>query len=72
MAVLSPAGVTEPDVSFDEAEQELRTQAADQLAPTGARWDLQRRRGAVAAELVAAATAGGDVHPGDQVAIVPG
>ena len=71
-AMLSPGAITEIESDFDEIEQELRAAAAEQLRDRGAAWEFGRRQGVVASELIAAATAIHDVHPGGTVAIVVG
>ena len=57
---------------FDEIEQELRAQAAEQLRAGGAAWEFERRQGIIADDLIAVATAIRDAHPGENVAIVIG
>jgi nucleotide-binding universal stress UspA family protein len=72
LAALSPGAVAEMETDFDEVEQELRAQATGQLAASGADWDFERRQGIITDELIAAATAIRDAHPGETVAIVVG
>jgi nucleotide-binding universal stress UspA family protein len=50
----------------------LRAQAAGQLRASGAAWEFERRQGIIADELIAAATAIRDAHPGETVAIMVG
>ena len=72
LAMLSPGAIAEMEEAFDEIEQELRTQAAGQLRASGAAWEFERRQGIIADELIAAATAIGEAHPGVNVAIIVG
>jgi nucleotide-binding universal stress UspA family protein len=44
VAMLSPGAITEIEKDFDEIEQELRTQAAEQLRASGAAWEWPRTR----------------------------
>jgi nucleotide-binding universal stress UspA family protein len=71
-AMLSPGAVAEIEQDFDEIEQELRTQAAEQLLATGADWEFERRQGIITDQLIAAATAIHDANPGDTVVIIVG
>ena len=70
--MLSPGAIAEIENDFDEIEQQLRAQAADQLGASGAAWDFQRRQGIVADELIAAATAFRDADPDATVVIIVG
>ncbi len=70
--MLSPGAIAEMENDFDEIEQELRAQAAEQLRASGPAWEFERRQGIIADELIAAATAIRDAHPGENVAIVIG
>jgi nucleotide-binding universal stress UspA family protein len=72
LIMLSPDAIGEMEKDFDEVEQELRVQAAGQLRASGAAWEFERRQGAIAEQLIAAATAIGDAHPGETVAIMVG
>jgi nucleotide-binding universal stress UspA family protein len=72
LVMLSAGAVSEMEEVFDEIEQELRAQAAGQLRASGAAWEFERRQGIIADELIAAATAIRDTHPGETVAIVVG
>jgi nucleotide-binding universal stress UspA family protein len=72
LAALSPGAIAEMEIDFDEVEQDLRAQATEQLRATGAAWDFERRQGIITDELIAAATAIRDAHPGETVAIVVG
>ena len=71
MAALSPGAVTELEEGFDDIEQELRTMAAEQLGSREQRWDLQRRQGLMAEELIGAARDLGAASPHATVVIVP-
>ena len=71
LAALSPGAVSEMEEDFDEIEQQLRTQAAEQLRASGAAWEFERRQGMITDELIAAASAIGD-SPGDTVVIIVG
>jgi nucleotide-binding universal stress UspA family protein len=70
LVMLSPGAIAEMEEDFDEIEQELRAQAAEQLRASGAAWEFERRQGIIADELIAAATATRDAHPGENVAIM--
>ena len=73
LEMMSADAIAEMDESFDELAQELRAQAAKQLAGREEeRWRFQQRRGLIGEQLVeeAALTLGN--HPGDTVAIVVG
>jgi nucleotide-binding universal stress UspA family protein len=72
LVMLSAAAVGEMEEDFGEVEQELRAQAAGQLRASGADYEFQRRQGLITEELIAAATATRDAHPGDTVAILVG
>ena len=72
VVMLSAGAIAEMEKDFDEIEQELRAQAAGQLRASGAAWEFERRQGIIADELIAAATAIRDAHPGETVAIMVG
>ena len=72
LVMLSPGAIAEMEEDFDEVEQELRVQAAEQLRASGAAWQFERRQGVIADELIAVATAIRDAHPGETVAIMVG
>jgi nucleotide-binding universal stress UspA family protein len=72
LVMLSAGAIAEMEKDFDEIEQELRALAAEQLRASGAAWEFERRQGIIADELIAAATAIRDAHPGENVAIVIG
>ena len=70
--MMSPGAVAEMEVDFDEIARDLRTAAGEQLRGREERWRFERRQGPIADELLAAAAATRDAHPGDNVAIVVG
>ena len=72
LVMLSAGAIAEMEKDFDEVEQDLRAQAASQLRASGAAWEFERRQGIIADELIAAATAIRDAHPGETVAIIVG
>jgi nucleotide-binding universal stress UspA family protein len=72
VVMLSAGAIAEMEEDFDEIEQELRAQAAEQLRASGAAWEFERRQGLIADELIAAATAIRDAQPGETVAIMVG
>ena len=72
LAMLSAGAIGEMEEDFGEVEQELRAQAAGQLRASRAAFELERRQGLIADELIAAATAIRDAHPGETVAIMVG
>jgi nucleotide-binding universal stress UspA family protein len=70
--VLSPSAITEVEEDFDEIEQELRAQAAGRLDASRGAWEFERPQGIIADQLIAAATAIREAHPGENVAIMVG
>jgi nucleotide-binding universal stress UspA family protein len=72
LVALSPGAIAQVEEDFDEIEQELRAQAAGQLRASGAAWEFERRQGIIADQLIAAARAIGEDHPGENVAIIVG
>jgi nucleotide-binding universal stress UspA family protein len=72
LVMLSAGAIGEMEEDFDEVEQELRGLAAGQLRASGAAWEFERRQGIITDELIAAATAIRDAHPGETVAIMVG
>jgi nucleotide-binding universal stress UspA family protein len=70
--MMSPGAVAEMEVSFDELEQDLRTEVGERLRGREDRWGYERRQGLIPDELMAAAAAITDAQPGDTVAIVVG
>ena len=72
LVMLSPGAIAEMEKDFDEIEQELRAQAAEQLRASGAAWEFERRQGIIADELIATAAAIRDDHPSENVAITIG
>ncbi len=69
---LSPAAVAEVETSFEDVAKELHTAASEQLRDREERWRFEWRQGLIPQELVAAAAAIQDAHPGDTVVIVVG
>jgi nucleotide-binding universal stress UspA family protein len=72
LIMLSAGAIAEMEKDFDEVEQDLRAQAAEQLRASGAAWEFERRQGIIADELIAAATVIRDAHPGETVVIIVG
>jgi nucleotide-binding universal stress UspA family protein len=72
LVMLSPGAIGEMEKDFDQIEQELRAQATAQLRGSGAASEFERREGIIADQLIAAATAIGEAHPGESVAIMVG
>lgn len=70
--MLSADAIVEVEADFDDIEKELRASAAAQLDGRGVAWEFRRRQGLIAEELIAAASAVRDAHPGDTVVIVVG
>jgi nucleotide-binding universal stress UspA family protein len=70
--MLSPGAVAEMEENFGDIAVELDTAASEQLRDREERWRFERRQGLIPDELIAAAVAIGDAHPGDNVAIVVG
>jgi len=69
---LSPGAVAEMEDNFDDIAQELYTAASEQLRDHDERWRFERREGLIGDELIAAAAAIRDAHPGDTVVIAVG
>jgi nucleotide-binding universal stress UspA family protein len=72
LVMLSAGAIAGMENDFDEIEQELRAQAAEQLHASGAGWEFERRQGLNADELIKAATAIREAHPSETVAIMVG
>jgi nucleotide-binding universal stress UspA family protein len=72
LVMLSPGAIAEMEKDFDQIEQELRAQATAQLRGSGAASEFDRRQGIIADQLIAVATAIGEAHPGESVAIMVG
>jgi len=70
--MMSPGAVAEEQVTFDDIERDLRVAAAEQLRDREERWQFERRQGLIADQLLAAAKAIHESHPGDTVAVVVG
>jgi len=66
---LSADAMVEMEAAFDELEPKLRAQAAGQLRGRGADWEVERRQGVVAQELIAVAAGIRDARPGQSVVI---
>jgi nucleotide-binding universal stress UspA family protein len=69
---LSFGAVAEMEADFDEIEKDLRVTVAERLNGLGIAWDFQRRQGPIAHELIQAATAVEQAHPGDTTVVVVG
>lgn len=72
VAALSPGALVELEKDFDVIEQELRGQAAEQLNPSGAVWEFERRQGLIVDELTAAAAASSEERPAESVVLIVG
>src|SRR5690348_3211151 len=72
LAALSADAIAEVEKEFDEIGQDLRAQAAVQVCASGAAWEFERRQGIIADQLIAGATAIGEAHPDENVAIIVG
>jgi len=70
--MMSAGAIAEMESDFDEIEQDLRAQAAEQLRGRVETWGFQRRQGLIADELIAAATGIRDTQAGQTVVIVVG
>lgn len=70
--MMSADALVQVKADFDEIEKDLRASAAAQLDGRGISWEFRRRQGLIAQELIAAASAIADAHPGDTVVIVVG
>jgi len=72
IVIEAPVAAAETEPGFDQIEQELRAQAADQLRDRGAPWEFERRQGNIAEELGTVAADIGRANPGEFVMIVVG
>jgi len=72
LAALSADAIAEMEKEFHEIGQDLRAQAAGQVCASGAAWEFERRQGIIADQLIAGATAIGEAHPDENVAIIVG
>jgi nucleotide-binding universal stress UspA family protein len=72
LTMLSPDAIAEVEKDFDEVEQDLRAQAAEQLRGHDTAWEFERRQGAITDQLTAAAIAVSEAHPDETVTIVVG
>ena len=70
--MMSADAVAEEQVTFDDIERDLRVAAAEQLRDREERWQFERRQGLIADQLLAAAKAIHEAHPGDTVSVVVG
>ena len=70
--MMSAAAIAEMEADFDEIEQDLRAQAAEQLRGRVETWGFVRRQGLIAVELIAAATGIRETNPDQSVVIVVG
>jgi nucleotide-binding universal stress UspA family protein len=70
--MMSADAVVEERVIFDDIERDLRASAAEQLRDREERWQFEPRQGLIADQLLAAAKAIHESHPGDTVSIVVG
>jgi nucleotide-binding universal stress UspA family protein len=71
--MLSAAAVAEVELDFGQIAEDLRKQAADQLAAHDElHWDFEQREGLIAQELLSAAQAAREAHPADTVIVVVG
>jgi nucleotide-binding universal stress UspA family protein len=72
LAMLSPGAIAELESDFDEIERDLRASAGEQLRDSGVTWEFQRRQGAIAEELAAAAAGLHEAYADQAVVIVVG
>ena len=70
--MMSAGAIAEMEADFEEIEQDLRAQAAEQLRGRAETWGFVRRQGIIPVELIAAATGIRETHPDQSVAIVVG
>jgi nucleotide-binding universal stress UspA family protein len=70
--MMSADAVAEERVIFDDIERDLRASAGEQLRDREDRWQFERREGLIADQLLAAAKAIRESHPGDTVSVVVG
>jgi nucleotide-binding universal stress UspA family protein len=72
LEMLSADAIAEMERDFNEVEQDLRTEVAQELSGREDRWAFQRRQGPITEELLAAAAELQEAHPHDTVAVVVG
>jgi nucleotide-binding universal stress UspA family protein len=72
IVIEAPVAAAETEPGFDQIEQELRAQAADQLRDRGVPWDFERRHGNIGEELGTVAADIGKANPSEFVMIVVG
>jgi nucleotide-binding universal stress UspA family protein len=70
--MLSADAIAEMETDFDEIEQELRAQAAEELRDRVESWGFQRLQGLIAEELIAVAATIGESDADGTVVIVVG
>jgi nucleotide-binding universal stress UspA family protein len=70
--MLSADAIAEMETDFDEIEQELRAQAAEELGDRVESWGFQRLQGLIAEELIAVAATIGESDADGTVVIVVG
>ena len=68
--MLSADAIAEMESDFDDIEQELRAQAAEQLGSQTVAWAFQRRQGVIADELIAVATGLQEAGPAGTVVVI--
>jgi len=68
--MLSADAIAEMESDFDDIEQELRAQAAEQLGSQTVDWGFQRRQGVIADELIAASTGFQEAGPAGTVVVI--
>jgi nucleotide-binding universal stress UspA family protein len=69
---LSFEAVAEIESDFDTVEKDLRAAVTKHLDGIGVAWDFQRRQGLITHELIEAASAIDQAHPGDTTVVVVG
>ena len=72
VGIVSAAALAEIEVTFEEVEQDLRTEVGEGLRGRVESWGFVRRQGLIADQLIAVAKDIRDAHTGDNVAIVVG
>ena len=70
--MLSADAIAQMESDFDQIQQELRAEAAEQLGDYEQPWEFIRRQGSIGDELIAVAAGIRDDHPADTVAIIVG
>ncbi len=72
VGIVSAAALAEIEVTFEEIEQDLRTEVGERLRGRVEGWGFVRRQGLIVDQLIAVAKDIRDAHAGDNVAIVVG